>query len=123
MLRAIVLATFEFDAHASTLRTTVGYETSPYRGLSLQLEAENVRPVGDDLYDNRGAAHRHNERPERPVLADPGLTQVNQAALRFAPDDGTLVTLGRQEILLDDQRSSAPSAGARITSRSMPRVS
>ena len=96
--------TFDLDAHASTLRTTLGYETAPYRGVSLLLEAENVRPVGNDLYDNRGAAHRHNERFDRPVVADPGLTQVNQAALRLATDGGTVVTLGRQEILLDDQR-------------------
>ena len=95
--------TFTLDAHASTLRTTLGYETAPYRGVSLLLEAENVRPVGNDLYDNRGAAHRHNGRSDRPAVADPGLTQVNQAALRLA-SGGTLVTLGRQEILLDDQR-------------------
>ena len=74
------------------------------RGFSLQLEAENVRPVGNDLYDNRGAAYRHNGRFDRPAVADPGLTQVNQAALRFAAVGGTVVTLGRQEILLDDQR-------------------
>lgn len=97
-------AGFDRDAYASTLRTTVGYETSPYRGFSLQLEAENVRPVGNDLYDNRGAAHRHNGRLDRPAVADPGLTQVNQAALRFAANGGTVVALGRQEILLDDQR-------------------
>ena len=96
--------TFALDAHASTLRTTLGYETAPYRGVSLLLEAENVRPVGNDLYDNRGAAHRHNGRFDRPVVADPGLTQINQAALRLATDGGTLVTLGRQEVLLDDQR-------------------
>ncbi|MCY4635430.1 MAG: hypothetical protein OXG04_13155 [Acidobacteria bacterium] len=95
---------FALDAHASTLRTTLGYETAPYRGFSMLLEAENVRPVGNDLYDNLGAAHRRNERFERPVVADPGLTQVNQAALRFAVNEGTVVTLGRQEILLDDQR-------------------
>ena len=92
------------DAHASTLRTTLGYETAPFHGLSVHLEAENVRPIGADLYDNRGAAHRNNERYERPGVVDPGLTQLNQASLRFAPADGTLVTVGRQEIRLDDER-------------------
>ena len=100
--------TFALDAHASTLRTTLGYETAPYRGVSLLLEAENVRPIGNDLYDNLGSAHRHNGRFDRPVVADPGLTQINQAALRLATDGGTLVTLGRQEILLDDQRFVGP---------------
>ena len=96
--------TFALDAHASTLRTTLGYKTAAYRGVSLLLDAENVRPVGNDLYDNLGSAHRHNGRFDRPVVADPGLTQINQAALRWATDGGTRVTLGRQEILLEDQR-------------------
>ena len=64
--------TFALDAHASTLRTTLGYETAPYRGVSLLLEAENVRPIGNDLYDNLGSAHRNNGRFDRPVVAGPG---------------------------------------------------
>lgn len=100
-------AAFALDAHASTLRTTLGYETRPYRGFNFLIEAENVRPAGGDLYDNRGAGGLSNGRVDRPAVADPGLTQFNQAAVRFAAE-GTAVTLGRQEIQLDDQRFVGP---------------
>ena len=99
---------YELDAHASTLRTTLGYRTGLYRGFSLGVEVENVRPMGGELYDNRGAGHRHNQRVGRPVVADPGLTEINQATLRFTPRRGTTLTLGRQAILLDDQRFVGP---------------
>ena len=99
---------FALDAHASTLRTTLRYDTLAYHGLSLGVEVENVRPIGGELYDNLGAGHRHNERFGRPVVADPGLTEINQAALRFSARPGTAVTFGRQEILFDDQRFVGP---------------
>lgn len=98
---------FALDAHASTLRTALGYETRPYRGFSFRIEAENVRPAGNDLYDNRGAGTLGNGRADRPAVADPGLTQINQATVQFAAE-GTSVTLGRQEIAFDDQRFVGP---------------
>ena len=67
---------FRLDAHASTVRTTLGYETLQYHGLSLGVEVENVRPIGNDLYDNRGAGHRHNERFGRPAVADPRFSGI-----------------------------------------------
>ena len=91
------------DGHASTLRTALSYETGAYEGLAVFLEAENVSGVGAGLYDNAGVAHLGNRRFDRPFVADPELTQMNQAALRYTRQ-GTTVQVGRQEILLDDQR-------------------
>lgn len=91
------------DAHASTLRTALAYETGTYEGFSVFIEAENVSSVGAALYDNAGVPHLGNRRSDRPVVADPELTQMNQAAVRYARR-GTTVRVGRQEILLDDQR-------------------
>ena len=99
---------FALDAHASTLRTTLRYDTLAYHGLGAGVEVENVRPIGGELYDNRGAGHRHNGRFGRPVVADPGLTEINQAVLRFTARPGTVATFGRQEILFDDQRFVGP---------------
>ncbi len=91
------------DAEASTLRTALSYRTRPYRNWSLYAEAENVSVVGDDAYDNRGAGSLANQRVDRPGVADPALTELNQVYLRW--DDGkTRWTLGRQEILYGDQR-------------------
>ena len=91
------------DAHASTLRTTLGYATRPYKGLSFKLEAENVAALGNDLYNNRGAGSDDNGVRDRPVVADPELTELNQAFLRFERGD-TELTLGRREIVLGDVR-------------------
>ena len=95
--------TVGLDAHASTLRTALAYETGAYEGLAVFIEAENVSSVGAALYNNAGVAHLGNRRSARPVVADPELTQMNQAALRYTRRD-TTVQVGRQEILLDDQR-------------------
>ena len=66
------------DGHASTLRTALRYETGAYEGFAVFLEAENVSSVGAALYDNAGVAHLGNRRFDRPVVADPELTQMNQ---------------------------------------------
>ncbi|MEM7353329.1 MAG: alginate export family protein, partial [Acidobacteriota bacterium] len=94
---------FAKDAHASTLRTTVGYTTQPYKGFSLKIEAENVAEIGNDLYNNRGAGSDFNGVTDRPVVADPALTDINQVFLRYQHDK-TDLRLGRQEIVQDDSR-------------------
>jgi hypothetical protein len=92
------------DANASTLRTTLNYKSAGYKGFSLFLEAENVAVVGnDETYRNGGAGSLSNGVTDRPVVADPALTNVNQAYLRYESGD-TAVAFGRQEINLGDQR-------------------
>lgn len=99
---------FAQDAHASTLRTTLSYRTGSWRGWSLHLEAENVTELGfEDQFANRGAGSLSNGVFDRPVIADPELTEANQAYLRYATGD-TRVDLGRQEIALGDQRFVGP---------------
>ncbi len=94
---------FAKDAHASTLRTTLAYATAPYKGFSLLLEAENVAEIGNDLYNNAGAGDLRNGVFDRPVVADPALTELNQVYLRYVTGD-TNLALGRQEINLGDHR-------------------
>jgi hypothetical protein len=91
------------DAHASTLRTVLGWESAGYRGWSIFGEAENVAVLGNDLYDNRGAGSLSNGVADRPVVADPAITEINQAGVRFRNDDWTMVA-GRQELVLGDTR-------------------
>jgi hypothetical protein len=95
---------FEKDATASTLRTTLSYRTLAYRGFSLFLEAENVTDIGTDgKYNNKGAGSLGNGVTDRPVIADPEITEVNQSYLRWQGED-TRLDLGRQEINWGDQR-------------------
>ncbi len=94
---------FDDQAHASTLRTALGYVSQPFKGWSFKLEAENVATVGNDLYNNRGAGSDANNVTNRPVVADPELTQLNQAYLRFERGE-TELTFGRRELLFGDVR-------------------
>lgn len=91
------------DAHASTLRTTLSYRSLAYHGFSVRLEAEDVSAIGNDLYRNLGAGGLDNGVRDRPVVADPEITDLVQAVLRFEKG-ATAVELGRREINLDNQR-------------------
>jgi hypothetical protein len=85
------------DADALTLRSRVGFTTGQLSGFSLLAEFEDVRTVGgvDDY-----APHR----PGFAVIADPEVTQVNRAFLRYQGDGGVDLGLGRQRIIYDNAR-------------------
>ncbi len=94
---------FDLNAYASTLRTVLNYRTAAYHGFDLFLEAENVAVLGDDKYNNAGKDGAGNGVTDRPVVADPAGTAMNQAYLRYRGHD-TSIGGGRQEIILRDQR-------------------
>lgn len=95
---------YEDDAFASTLRTVLSYRTARWRGLEAFLELEDVHRIGpEDTYRDLGA-DGGNGVTDRPAIADPEVTEVNQAALVWAPASRLRATLGRQEILVDTQR-------------------
>ncbi len=92
------------EAQASTLRTVLGYETQTYGGWTLLLEFENVAAVGnEDRYRNAGAGGLSNGVTDRPVVADPELTDLNQVFARYQGQK-TAFTLGRQELVIGDSR-------------------
>jgi hypothetical protein len=91
---------FDKDAHALTLRTVLGYETGAWHGLSAGLEFEDVSAIGgDDTYDSTV-----NGNDDRPVIADPDSTEINQVFLRYRYEDVLDAHLGRQYIILDNSR-------------------
>ena len=94
----------EKNAHASTLRTTVGYRSAPYKGFSFLVEAEDITVVGDPhAYNNLGFGHLNNGVTDRPVVADPALTQINQAYFQWK-NDANKAHIGRREIVIGDSR-------------------
>lgn len=95
---------FDDAALASTLRTTLKLQTKAFRGFSFLLEAEDVTAVGNDrTYRNLGYGGLDNGVRDRPFIADPALTAINQAAARL--ERGPVAfTLGRTELLIGDQR-------------------
>ena len=86
------------QARASTLRTVLGYETAPLSGFSGLIEFEDVSVIGNDLYNDT-----LNGVTDRPVVADPDGTEINQSYLKFENDDW-LAKLGRQRIVLGNHR-------------------
>lgn len=88
------------EAHASTLRTRLGYMTGDYLDISGFLQFEDVQVVGaNDLYNST-----INGRTEYPVVVDPEGTEINQAFLMYKGVPGTVFKFGRQAIVLDNQR-------------------
>ena len=93
---------FDKDANASTLRTRLNYKTKDYKGFTFFVEADNVTQVFEDNY-NAGAGNSPS-MTQYPVVADPEGTEINQAWFNYNFSEGNGVKVGRQRILLDNQR-------------------
>ena len=90
---------------ASTLRTTLAYRTLFWKGLSAYAEFEDVRNLGlSNDHNNLGAGSLWNGVTDRPVIADPPLTEVNQAYIDWKPIASLTIRGGRQEIIVDNSR-------------------
>jgi len=85
-------------ARASTLRSRFNYRVPAWRGWSGFLEVDDVRAVGPDLYNST-----RNGVTNRPSVLDPEGTELNQASFGYA-DERYNFTVGRQRLVLDDQR-------------------
>jgi hypothetical protein len=74
----------KFDDHgmASTLRTVIKYTSIPWNRVGVIVEMENVFNLGlRSEHNDAGRGGRGNEVTDRPVIADPAGTDVNQAML------------------------------------------
>jgi hypothetical protein len=96
---------FTDDALASTLRTTLYYGSPEWNHFSAFVEFEDVSNLGaDDLHNNGGVAGLGNGVTDRPLVLDPNVTEVNQAAARFTGLKNATIEAGRLEINLGTQR-------------------
>jgi len=87
------------DAHASTLKTRLGYRTGKVSGFSGFLEAEHVAAIGSENFSSPT-----NNVANHPVVADPTETEINQAYLRYQGLADTDIKYGRQLFTLDNHR-------------------
>lgn len=102
-------ATLLDKADALTVRTRLGWETAEWNGLKGLVEVEDVRQVGNEHYavNVPGAATaplNGSDKARYPIINDPDVTELNRAQLTWTPSAALQVTVGRQRILLDDQR-------------------
>ncbi len=94
---------FAEDANASTLRLRLNYKTGAWRGWSGFAEFDQVMEVLVDDF-NSGSGTSSANRSQYPVVADPNGSDLNQLYLQYAPNEDWRTRVGRQRILLDDQR-------------------
>lgn len=87
------------DATASTLRARGGLRSREWHGFAALVEGEATVRVGGEQYNDTV-----NGRTQYPVVADPEDAIVNQAWLRFKPNDRFALQAGRQAVNLDNQR-------------------
>ncbi len=89
------------NANASTLRTRLTLSSAEFDGLSFLLEADNVSSIFSDDYDSLVL---DEFRGNHSVVADPVGTEINQALIRFRPNENNVFTLGNQRIVHAGQR-------------------
>lgn len=88
------------EADAQTLRLRLGVETGKAWNTALLIEGEAVAELSGSYRDDNA----RQRDLSYPVVADPEGEEINRLQLVNTSLPGTTVTLGRQRILLDDQR-------------------
>ncbi len=87
------------QANANTVRTRIGYETAKFHDVSALVEFENVKRIGAEDYNDTT-----NNRTKYPTVSDPNDTNLNRLHVDYSGIKKTDVRLGRQTIVLDNQR-------------------
>jgi alginate export protein len=98
-------APFTGTAYAPTLRLALGYETPAYHGFSVFAQGEAVIVTGSADYSDPLLPPQN--RPNLPAILDPKSLVMNQGYVKWAhgaTDRNVTVTVGRQELTLNDGR-------------------
>ena len=94
---------FDADAQATTTRLRLNYKTGQWNHWSGLLEFDHVFNVLLTDYDS-GAGTSPGKAGEYPVIADPDGSDLNQLYFEYSSDPDWQWRIGRQRILLDNQR-------------------
>ncbi|MEQ8266529.1 MAG: hypothetical protein RH982_04980 [Parvibaculum sp.] len=87
------------NADAYTGRARLGYETGSFHGVSALVDFDLIGHAGPEDYNDT-----INGRTRYPVVADPDTAELNRLQVAYAGLPDTLVTLGRQRIILGNAR-------------------
>ena len=94
---------FSKDANASTLRSRISFQTAAWQDLTLMLELDDIRSLGDESYNST-----RNGNTDRPTVLDPVATDLNVAALKYMGIANTEIIVGRQKIARGNERFVGP---------------
>src|SRR5262245_3115783 len=78
-------AAYSLPSHATTLRSRLNYRLPAWRGFSVFAEVDDIRAL-DDRYNST-----RNGVVERPVVADPQATELNQATVGYSDERLTVM--------------------------------
>jgi len=102
-------ATLTRNGEAFTVRTRLGWETADWKGVKGLVEFEDVRQVGPEHFavnvpGATTAPLNGADKAKYPLINDPDVTELNRLQLTWTPNAMFQATVGRQRILVDDQR-------------------
>ena len=86
-------------AQAGTLRARLGYETGTWNNFQLAFDFDQIWTIGGASYNST-----RNGKTVYPIIADPTMTTLNRLQLTYVTGFKTKVTLGRQRLLIGNQR-------------------
>lgn len=89
-------------AQALTNRILLSYTTGNWRGASAHVGMTHIKSLTYDRYNAAGL--NHPDVPNRAVVADPEMTELNQLYIQYVQPRQALLRFGRQRILHEDQR-------------------
>lgn len=92
---------FAEDADALTARLRLNYRSASWRQMQAFAEFDYVFHLLDDFNSGGGSSPG---KTQYPVIADPKGADLNQLYLDYSFDEKSKLRLGRQRILLDNQR-------------------
>ena len=97
------------DGEALTLRSLIGWKTSPYHNLSFAAQLINVAKLSDDYNDGTSFTpiNAASNQPGKLAFAktvDPDYTGVNQLYVDWTGIKNTRLHVGRQAVNLDNVR-------------------
>jgi hypothetical protein len=90
---------FTKNAFADTLRLRIGYQSGVYNGFSGVVALEGTTYLFSDDFNSTA-----NGNTQYPVIADPNSYELDLAYLSYAPNENGKFNLGRQRIIIDNQR-------------------
>jgi len=97
------------DANAFTLRSLIGWQSSPFHNFSVAVQIINVAKFSDNFNDGTSftpinAASNQPDKLGFAKVVDPDHTNINQAYIDWTGIKNTKVRLGRQQTNLDNVR-------------------
>jgi hypothetical protein len=93
---------FDEDANATTTRLRLNYRTAKWNNWSAFVEFDHVFNILLTDYNSGGGTSPN--KGEYPVIADPDGSDLNQMYFDYSSSPDWKFRLGRQRILLDNQR-------------------